>query len=1042
MSKKFLRPPAQQFDDSESEEDDRNANLSSDDDDDDEDEEEIRRQQQQQQKKRKAAGGGGARKKSKQASFFELEAEDDDEEEEDERRRYGRGRTDPDGEQMDAEAREIMAQQDRRRRQAGMLFSERTVEEMAEELENRHRMQSRAMNRGAARMERRPAVAPTAGAAAAPAPVAHHRHEEEPEDVGPDYGADYGAVSQQSLLPSVKDPRLWMINCLTGKEQELVYQIMNKCVAYARQGTPLGITAAIAAQTKGKIYIESYSEPAAMEAIQNIRGIMPSSKLMVPIGDMTTVMAVTSKKKPVKKNEWVRMTRRPYNGDLALVKEVKDSGLKCIIQCVPRLDLTLSDLPPEEARAKRRNVRPPQKFFNSQEIAALGKHSLNRQRYPPLGIMCDYFEGNYYHDGYLLKEMTVGSMVKPCTDDDPPSLDELQAFQRRKSGGDNDDGEENDGSKMAGSLLDELASLQKNTGLGKGPSGGGLQIGDTVIVIEGDLINMRGKLVSQDGTTVKVKLIDANVDLGGRDEVEFLASQVRKHIAVGAHVKVTDGRYANETGQVVAVQGEGDDTTAVLMTHITQKEITVRISQVRESTEVATVRDRLENYELFDLVQVTGGGSQNEVGVIVRVGREDFTIINNHNIAREVRPEELRGKLNTRSNRAVALDVQGSQLRCGDTVNIVEGTHKGKSATVKRMNRSQLWLHSQMRSDHAGIFVVRARSCMLAGSNSGGRRKNEGGVSPFATPASNNTRGPPRGKRDDALHGKTVRIQAGQYKGYLGIVCDTTATHVQVELHGRLKKVTVALERVAVEGDKFGATRDPTRGGGEIEVPQTGLAPTTPFVAAGQTPMHGGATPMHGVDTDTTDDVWRPGGAVDQEPDVKEDDGWGASSSTIFGDENDGWGATNTQSDWGAPSATKTEENGIKEESKPAVLGVKQEHQGEMDADLAETVEMPAWFMERVCVEVKSSQKKGVIRHTQSKTATIEYEDSTTGNVSVDDLGMVAPVEHDTVLVTGGNEIGLEGSLVCIDGTDAILKVANDDFKIVEVDKLAKVVSA
>ena len=88
----------------------------------------------------------------------------------------------------------------------------------------------------------------------------------------------------------------------------------------------------------------------------------------------------------------------------------------------------------------------------------------------------------------------------------------------------------------------------------------------------------------------------------------------------------------------------------------------------------------------------------------------------------------------------------------------------------------------------------------------------------------------------------------------LGIVCDTTATHVQVELHGRLKKVTVALERVAVEGDKFGATRDPTRGGGEIEVPQTGLAPTTPFVAAGQTPMHGGATPMHGVETDGTDD--------------------------------------------------------------------------------------------------------------------------------------------------------------------------------------------
>jgi hypothetical protein len=29
---------------------------------------------------------------------------------------------------------------------------------------------------------------------------------------------------------------------------------------------------------------------------------------------------------------------------------------------------------------------------------------------------------------------------------------------------------------------------------------------------------------------------------------------------------------------------------------------------------------------------------------------------------------------------------------------------------------------------------------------------------------------------------------------------------------------------------------------------------------------------------------------------------------------------------------------------------------------------------------------------------------------------MVTPKEHDTVLVTGGNEIGLEGTLICVDG--------------------------
>jgi transcription elongation factor SPT5 len=105
-------------------------------------------------------------------------------------------------------------------------------------------------------------------------------------------------VGQQSLLPSVSDPSMWMFGCAAGKEEELVYQIMNKCIAYAKQGKPLGITAAVAAQTKGKIFIESFSEPAVLDAVQGIRNLLTYSKRLVPITDMTTVMNVVRKKKP------------------------------------------------------------------------------------------------------------------------------------------------------------------------------------------------------------------------------------------------------------------------------------------------------------------------------------------------------------------------------------------------------------------------------------------------------------------------------------------------------------------------------------------------------------------------------------------------------------------------------------------------------------------------------------------------------------------------------------------------------------------------
>jgi len=730
------------------------------------------------------------------------------------------------------------------------------------------------------------------------------------------------------------------------------------------------------------------------------------------------------------------MTRGHYKGDLALVKAVKDSGLKCIVQCVPRLDHTLADLPPEEARIRRKTVRPPQKFFNPQEVAALGRQSFRRMRFPGLDIYCDNYDGNYYHDGYLLKEMTVGSMVKPCTEDDPPSLDELQAFQRRKKDDGDDEDDENEGSKMAKSLLEEIADLQEKTALGKkGSSGGGLMIGDTVEVIEGDLVGMRGKLISLDGSTVKVKPNDATVDLGGTSEVEFLANQVRKHIAVGAHIKVIEGRYANETGVVVAVeQVEGEtDLTAVVLTDATNQEISVRTSQIRESAEVTTGQDTLLGYVLYDLVVLSGGGSANEVGVIVRVGREDFTVINNNGITREVRPEELRGKRNKSSDRAIALDVQGNQIRVGDSVNVAEGPHKGKTATIKRMNRAQLFLHSQTRSEHAGIFVVRSRSCILAGTRSQNRVAGmDGGVSPFATPVSQSQSGPAagRGRKDDGLIGKTVRVRAGQWKGYIGTVTDSNAIHVQVELHSRLKKVMVLRERVIVIGDKFGATENPDQNApvGVVLAPQTTMA--TPMHAiGGATPaIHGfgGATPSHG-DSENTDEVWRPGGSVDEA--IKEDDGWGTSQNdqadANVNDESDGvWnpggGSTST---WGA-STQKKEEDGAtlvqpKQEdiTQPTGIVKREAMKSEMEPEVADTDETPVWFMERVCVQLKENQQAAVIKEVNpDKSALVELSDSTTQTVRVSEISMVPPVEHDTVLVTGGNEVGLEGSLVCVDG--------------------------
>ena len=227
--------------------------------------------------------GNNGKKKPKKAasSFFDEEAEDDGDDEDDEpygthydpHDRVKKHYTDDDvrRENMDQDALDIIARQNRRRMQERMLSGETDVEEVAKQLEERHRMQSRRVDRSII----------DDGSVAEGNP-------------------NLSAVSQQSLLPSISDPRLWMFSCPNGKEHELVIQIMNKCIAFARQGKPLGITSAVAAQSKGKVYIESYNEPAIREAILGVRGLMGYSMRMVPLNDMTTVMTVISKKKPGK----------------------------------------------------------------------------------------------------------------------------------------------------------------------------------------------------------------------------------------------------------------------------------------------------------------------------------------------------------------------------------------------------------------------------------------------------------------------------------------------------------------------------------------------------------------------------------------------------------------------------------------------------------------------------------------------------------------------------------------------------------------------
>jgi transcription elongation factor SPT5 len=53
-------------------------------------------------------------------------------------------------------------------------------------------------------------------------------------------------ITQQTLLPGVKDPNLWMVKCLVGMEKLTVLRIMNKFIAYQHTEEPLLIRSVVA----------------------------------------------------------------------------------------------------------------------------------------------------------------------------------------------------------------------------------------------------------------------------------------------------------------------------------------------------------------------------------------------------------------------------------------------------------------------------------------------------------------------------------------------------------------------------------------------------------------------------------------------------------------------------------------------------------------------------------------------------------------------------------------------------------------------------
>lgn len=237
-------------------------------------------QEEQQHKKRRRndePSKSSNKKRSFINQFIEEEADDDDEEDDEEdldESMYS-------NEKLEAEEAELLDQttatgdsSHRRLAQASRQLEDQSAEDIVNQLKKRHQRSQRVLD---------------------------------DEDVANE--VVHSEVTQQSLIPSVEDPKLWIFKCKPGREQHIVLAMMNKFIDFMHKGTPLSIRSVVASSTKGFIYVEAEREPHAKEAVMGLRDISPWSMKLVPIHEMTAVMTISSRKKPLEAGAWARMKR-------------------------------------------------------------------------------------------------------------------------------------------------------------------------------------------------------------------------------------------------------------------------------------------------------------------------------------------------------------------------------------------------------------------------------------------------------------------------------------------------------------------------------------------------------------------------------------------------------------------------------------------------------------------------------------------------------------------------------------------------------------
>ena len=378
-----------------------------------------------------------------------------------------------------------------------------------------------------------------------------------------------------------------------------MFSLMRKAIDLEYTAQPLSILSAFERDSlPGMIYVEARSAQQVNEACKGLVGVYANRGIsLVPIEEMASLLQIKKQDLTVTPGTWVRIKRGKYQGDLAQVMDITENGEDVGLKFIPRIDLNPRDDASVDGRKRKKasagisTMRPPQRFFNYEEVVKVyGRKQVSKRN------QVYVFQNDTYKDGFIEKDFKLSALQ---LDDVNPTLDEITRFTRGQDGAENENPVD----------LSIIAEASRKAAISV------LQPGDHVEVFEGEQAGVHGVVDSINQDVVSITAV--GVDIDGQ-KVDVPARSVRKRFKPGDHVKVMTGQNADETGLVVSVsdnvvtflsdmslQEVGLPYLCVLLcAHHVSIQVSVFSKDLREAAEVGSGTNIVGNYELHDLVQL------------------------------------------------------------------------------------------------------------------------------------------------------------------------------------------------------------------------------------------------------------------------------------------------------------------------------------------------------------------------------------------------------------------------------------------------------